>query len=330
VRVLVTILLLLSTLASASWEPFRDRFVAPEGRVLDDSQGSITHSEGQGAVMLLAVAHNDRPTFDRLWQWTQKHLQVRGDDRLLAWNWHPDRGVTDRNNASDADLLAAWALARAADRWKEPEYRRHARELAADIRRRLLRPSAFGPVLLPGAQGFENEGATVVNLSYWVFPALRAMRELDPDDAWPALEASGLALLEAARFGRWQLPADWIELKGSKVAPAPKFPARFGYDAIRIPLHLRWAGLDGSGRLERYRSYWAHFDGARFLPAWTTFADDSVDSFGAAPGFRALADFVRAPRARGHRAAPPDIASGYYSALLAMLVALAAAEAPGR
>jgi endoglucanase len=310
--------------AHASWESFRDRYVSAEGRVMDDGQGAISHSEGQGAAMLLAVAHGDRATFDRVWDWTRNHLQVR-DDRLLAWSWHPQRGLTDRNNASDGDLLAAWALARAAERWRDSRYRRQARELATEIRGRLVRPSAFGPVLLPGASGFENEGL-MLNPSYWVFPALRAMQRVDPDEAWAALEASGLALLDASRFGRWQLPADWIEVKGTKVAP--RAPPRFGYDAVRIPLYLRWAGLDGGGRLERFLAYWAHFDGARFLPAWANLADDSVDSHGAPPGLRAVAEFVRAPRARGHRAAPPELSSGYYSSLLAMLAALAAAEAP--
>jgi endoglucanase len=77
---------------------------------MDTGQGRISHSEGQGFTMLFAVHYGDRAQFDRVWQWTKRNLQVR-DDALLAWKWEQG-AVTDRNNASDADILVAWALAR--------------------------------------------------------------------------------------------------------------------------------------------------------------------------------------------------------------------------
>jgi len=39
----------------------------------------ISHSEGQGYGMLLAVAADDRPTFDLLWGWTRAQLMLRND-----------------------------------------------------------------------------------------------------------------------------------------------------------------------------------------------------------------------------------------------------------
>jgi endoglucanase len=313
--------------AGHGWADFAARFVSAEGRVVDDGQGGISHSEGQGIAMLAAVAHDDRETFARLWEWTARELQVR-DDRLLAWRWEPGRGVTDRNNASDGDLLVAWALAHAQARWRNAAYRAAAAELAGAIRARLLLATAFGPVLLPGREGFEPAEGPVVNLSYWVFPALRALAEVDPAPEWRALEDSGLALLAAARFGRWQLPADWLQIRGERLLPAPGFAPRFGYDALRIPLYLHWAGLATAERLASFRAFWAYFDGARFLPAWTLLSDDSVDSHGASPGMRALAALVR-----GQSLPPREAHPDYYSATLelaAALAARAAAEAAAR
>jgi len=309
--------------ADDGWPAFRERFVDGDGRVADSGQGGISHSEGQGIAMLLAAFHRDRATFDRVWTWTRNALQTR-DDALLAWRWEPGRGVTDRNNASDGDLLVAWALAEATRAWNHAPYRVEAARLAAAVRQHLLRPSAFGPLLLPGAEGFEHADGPVVNLSYWVFPAMRALDEIDPALEWAALERGGLALLEAARFGRWQLPPDWLQVRADgQVAPAPAYPARFGYDAIRIPLYLRWAGLASAERLAPYRGYWGHFDGARFVPAWTSLQDDSVDSHGASNGMLAVIAFATG-RVPAMSAASAD---DYYSAALRELVVVASRQA---
>src|SRR5437870_11246021 len=69
--------------ADTDWETFRQEFV-DAGRVVDTGQDRISHSEGQGFAMLFATHYDDRATFDALWQWTQRNLQVR-QDALLAW-----------------------------------------------------------------------------------------------------------------------------------------------------------------------------------------------------------------------------------------------------
>ena len=83
--------------------------------MVDTANGGVSHSEGQGYGMLLAQSYGDRQQFDQLWAWTKRgNLQIR-KDRLLAWRWRPsgsgDAGaVDDMNNASDGDVLVAWAL----------------------------------------------------------------------------------------------------------------------------------------------------------------------------------------------------------------------------
>lgn len=309
----------------AAWLAFQKRHVS-EGRVVDSGQAGITHSEGQGAALLAAATVGDRETFDRMWTWTRERLGIRPDG-LLAWRWTPGQGVTDSNNATDGDLFVVWALVRAGKRWPDGGYHSAAAKLAAAVRNHLIQASEFGPVLLPGRDGFLKPEGPILNLSYWLFPAFAEIHLVDPDPVWPALAQSGQVLLGAARFGRWQLPADWVQVQGRTVVVAPGFPARFGSDAVRIPLYLRWAGLLESPVLSRCRDFWRHFAGASFLAAWTSLADDSIDSHDASPGHRGLVAWLGGPsspsegmeRAMGH---------SYYSGFLTLMRVLA--ESPSQ
>ena len=313
--------------ADADWETFRQAFVHPEGRVVDTGQNRISHSEGQGFAMLFAVLYGDRAAFDRIWQWTRRHLQVR-EDALLAWRW--DAGaVTDRNNASDGDVLVAWALARAAEAWQQPEYAAAARRIAQDIRQKLLRRASHGLVLIPGMEGFEKPEGLTINLSYWVFPAFPGLARVDPAPEWDELSRSGIAILQYAYFGRWRLPPDWLRL-AERVVPAGNPPERFGFDAMRIPVYLVWSRRDTENLLRPYRDFWGHFAGARDLPAWTNLKDDSVDTHGAGAGVRASAQLVAEhPRASAERLPALDAQQSYYSAVLLLLAKIALRERGG-
>jgi endoglucanase len=225
------------------WLAYKPRFITPEGRLFDDSAGYISHSEGQGYAMLIAAMVGDREMFDKLWGWTVANLQLRPDG-LSSWRWRPgdDPHVKDMNNATDGDLLIGWALAEAGRRWDSRAYDPSARKIAHAIAAKLVFPSTLGPLLSPGVVGFGEKDQTdgpLVNLSYWIFPAFNALQRVAPDVDWAALRASGLALVQAAKFGPSKLPSDWIAMKNGP-HPAPGFPARFGYDVVRAPLYLAW------------------------------------------------------------------------------------------
>jgi endoglucanase len=306
--------------AAGPWGTFKKRFVVDGGRVADTGNKGVSHSEGQGWGMLLAVHHRDRKTFDAMWNWTQKHLAVRAD-RLFAWKWVPDApvAVPDRNNASDGDLLIAWALARAGRQWKAPEYKAAAEAIAGDVLSRLVKRVGANTVLLPGEVGFDKAEGVVVNLSYWVYPALPLLAQIRPDPAWRELEASGLRLLDTARFGRWGLPPDWLVL-ADPPEPAADFAPRYGYDAVRIPLYLLWGRQETSRRLRPFADYWKHFRGASFIPAWTDLTNDSIDSYNASPGIRAIAAITtRYPRLRRARIGGFAEEQDYYSYALLLL-----------
>jgi endoglucanase len=315
--------------ASADWQLFGQRFIEASGRVVDDGEGRVSHSEGQGFTMLLATHFHDRAIFQRVWQWTRQNLQTR-DDALFAWRWESPQGVTDRNDASDADLLIAWALQRAGEQWHDADYLAASRKIAQDIRSKLLRRGTHGLVLLPGLQGFDKPDGLVVNLSYLVLPALPAIARADPAPEWEELAQNGLKMLQYAHFGRWGLPPDWLKLS-DPVAPADGFPARFGYDALRIPLYLLWSKRETAALMAPYHDFWSYFAGGRFLPAWTNLGDDSVDSHDAGSGIHAIAAWAASyPDKHGPELPALDRQQPYYSSVLLLLckAALAEREAP--
>ncbi len=311
--------------SQAAWKQFKDSAIQPDGRVVDSAQGGISHSEGQGYAMLFAVHYGDRAAFDQLWSWTRSHLQVRGDS-LLAWRWSPQTGITDKNDAGDGDLIVAWALLRAYNKWRAPDYLDASRKIAQDIRAKLVRTTDHGLILLPGSEGFNKPDGNAINLSYWVFPALDEIGQADPSPDWKALADNGIAILKYARFGRWGLPPDWLTLRPTSI-PTEALSDRFGYNAMRIPLYLLWSRRESPALLKPYRDFWGYFNGARFLPSWTNLKDDCVDSFDASPGVHRLARWVL--EYPGMPAAPtgvPDKGQGYYSASLLLLIEMAMSE----
>lgn len=223
------------------WAAYKAKFVSQDGRIVDNANGAASHSEGQGYGLLLALEAGDSAAFDTIWRWTVDHLRKR-PDALLAWKWDPQKqDVADLNNASDGDILVAWALTRAATTFQRPDYETEAQHLVEALAAKVITRRGRDVILLPAASGFgakDQPGGPVVNLSYWIFAAFRDLAHLEPDVDWEGLRQTGLRLLATSQFGPLRLPTDWIALGGSASAPATNFQPVFGYDAIRIPLYL--------------------------------------------------------------------------------------------
>lgn len=317
-------------IAAGAWLVYQHNFVTDEGRVVDNRAGGISHSESQGYGMLMAEAADDRDSFDRIWAWTRANLFVR-DDGLAAWRWDPTQipPITDRNNATDGDLLVAWALMRAGQRWSEPGLQREARRISQAIVDRATIDTRHGLVLLPGVQGFgpdEQADGPVVNMSYWIFPALVDLGRLSDRFPAKALMDSGLALLRDSRFGPARLPADWLSLSGAVPQPAGGYPSQFGYDAIRVPLYLAWYSRDYPDILEIFASHWKQFGTASMSVvelATATRLSPMPD-----PGYQAVAALVDCSLGRR-----PDVAmlsdfssQDYYPSTLHVLSLMAIAE----
>lgn len=311
----------------AGWTRYKEKFISADGRIIDTGNGGVSHSEGQGSGMLLAVAANDRATFDKIWAWTRANLAIR-DDHLFAWRFDPNSNprVSDINSASDGDLLIAWALLEAGEAWNERTYKLASRRIAMDIGRELIVKQNGRLILLPGPEGFsaqERFDGPVVNLSYWVFPAFGRLKTVAAEYDWDALAASGLRLLDEARFGPESLPSDWISLRNG-ITPALDLPSGFGYNAMRIPLYLALSGIGDRGYYRPFATVWR--EGPAVLTSVVaTHRPDRLKE----PGYRTLAALTRCTTNGGGGDAPEftpspyDAAQDYYPATLQLLARIA-------
>ncbi len=282
------------TIDAADWAVFKNRFIRDDGKLVD-SFSALSHSEGQGYAMLLAIAADDRTVFDKIWTWTRTNLK-RNEDSLLAWDWKPTLGgpggaIGDSNDATDGDILAAWALHRAARQWHAPAYDDAARPIAQDVLTKLVRDIDGFAVLMPGLNGFDHNGAITINLSYWIFPAFMSLNEIVPSVRWFELERSGLYFLSLARFGKAQLPSDWIVLTstadgGLQMSPPLDKPT-YGFDAVRIPLYLLWDGKASATTLAPFLAFWKSV-AADKIPATVNLATGAVSPYPLLPGMQAI------------------------------------------
>ena len=308
------------------WDVFKQRFLMPDGRVIDTGNHGISHSEGQGWGLLFAAGFADPASFDRILGWTLSTLR-RPNDRLLSWRYDPTAAnpVADSNNASDGDIFTAAALWRAAQAWRHKQHAALARRMARDIARLLVRQVGARTILLPAAKGFETDKTVIANPSYYVFPLLPDLAAAAPSPVWQRLQQAGLALLSDGRFGHWMLPPDWLQIdrKDGSLHPAPAWPPRFSYDAIRVPLYLAWAGLQSSPAERSFVEYWSAMQPAP--PAWIDLSTGVKAEYPAPPAMIAVANLALSSLDRRNAPHFPLIkhAPDYYSSALILLTRLA-------
>jgi endoglucanase len=308
-----------------SWEIYKQRFVTADGRVIDTGNGNVSHTEGQSYAMVLATAYNDRATFDRVWKWTRDTL--RRPDGLFSWRYMPGTNdpIADRNNATDGDVMICWGLLRGAAKWHDSALRDEALTLAAALAKAVIVRDGSDAFLLPGAEGFTGPDKRVVNLSYWVFPALADIAKASADPVWPQVIITGKRLIADARFGTHQLPPDWLETSG-QLRPAEGYPPRFGYDAVRVPLYLIWANMPDPAQIGAIADYWREASKSGQPPAWIDLVSDAVSPEKQSPGMTAVTQLTLGA-VGDHVDARRSMDTGdYYSSSLMMLVNLAKAH----
>jgi len=323
-------------LPASDWRLYKKNFLSLEGRIVDTGNNRVSHSEGQGYGMLLAVAYHDRAAFDLLWVWTQKNLQIRPDDKLMSWQWVPGGkqggSVPDPNNASDGDILIAWALVRASHLWHDYRYQQQAAQILSDLARLDIKEKDGNPILLPATVGFTREEGLILNLSYYVFPALRELSQTFPSGPWGKLLTNGQTILEHARFGKWHLTPDWV-LDAKVYEPAKGFPPEFGYNAARIPLNLAW-GVSDLKLLAPYAKFWKQFPKRGAIPATVNVETGEFGPHPALPGMQAIAAFAIARFRKQHltvRSIPAVTKDEpYFSASLKILTKIAICESFAR
>jgi endoglucanase len=246
------------------WQEYKSRFLDRSGRIVDNGNGGISHSEGQGYGLLLAYLSGSSADFEQIWSFTKTELLLR-DDGLAVWKWDPksDPHVTDTNNATDGDILIAYALAMAGSAWNKKEYLASASDMANAVLKKTVVVAAGRTILLPGVQGFgaaDRKDGPVINPSYWIFEALPVMKVLAPSDKWDRLKDEGLRLIDALQVGPKKLPPEWASLK-SRPQPADGFEPQFSYNALRIPLYMMRAGINDPANLQRFLDNMGGVDG---------------------------------------------------------------------
>lgn len=305
----------------SDWDIYKTRFVSNNGRVIDTYNKKISHSEGQGWGMLFAEANNDQHSFDLIWSWTRKNL-ARTDSFLFSWRYDPQLrpAVKDPNNASDGDILIAWALQRAAKRWNDRNYETASAAIRADIHHHLVKDFGGFTVLLPGLTGFSGKESIDINLSYWVIPALISFAIEEPQLNWSKLVTDGQKLLAASRFGSHNLPSDWIRLSDKgELTPSPNWPARFSYDAVRIPMYFIWGSALTNELRQPFADFWKNNE--LILP-WVDVVTGEKASYTASAGIKAVRSLVYNDLTFVNQS--PLANDDYYSTSLLMLSKLAA------
>ena len=308
-----------------AWSAWKARFLSGDGRIIDDGNGGISHSEGQGFGALLAQANGDRAAFHKIEAWTRANLLVR-DDHLMGWRWHEGRGVAaeDHVTATDGDLFRAWALLRAArdSGWSEWEGR--AADIADDIATLCLRPDprvSGSPLLTPGSASRADAKRVLINPSY-IMP--RALRELGGAAARPALIAAAdhgeTVLAELAASG--PVP-DWIDVTPEGYAAPAEHDLLSGFDALRVPLYLVWSGNAEHVAVTRGEDVMARADLAGHVAVVTT-PGGEVRAQSDFAGYRAIGNLTSCSQTAetlGTSARQP-----YYPATLGLLATLAVRE----
>jgi endoglucanase len=217
-------------------ERFLGRYMDSDGRVIRRDQGGDTVSEGQAYAMLIAAGIGDRRSFRLAWDWARSNLQR--SDGLLSYS---RKGTfVEHESASDADLDAARALALAADRFGEEDYRRDAARIAAAI----VDHETAGPKdsLTLVAGPWATSAPQAVNPSYFSPRAYGTLGRLSDAEAYAKLEASSRRIVSRLVGNPTPLPPDWAKisrretLKPSTPPAAPTQPLQFGPDAARIPV----------------------------------------------------------------------------------------------
>ncbi|MDT0683959.1 glycosyl hydrolase family 8 [Roseicyclus sp. F158] len=313
-----------------AWQTWKAAFLAASGRVTDDLQNGISHSEGQGYALLLAQAHGDHEAFDRIESWTRTHLAVRSD-ALMAWRWRPEAGTADPQTATDGDLFRAWALLRAARDSGREAYRPEALRIARDIAALCLVPDPRAPserLLAPFANPEGDGRAVLLNPSYYMS---RALRELGEAAGLPVLIRAadhGERLLSEIGTTDW-LP-DWLAVTADGAVTARGYFGGLGYDALRIALYLVWSGRAEHEAAQAARRILVHaLPGLPqgHVPTRVT-RDGIVTDASDYPGYRALWQLVAAPAGapRPDLEPPRNRPQPYYPATLGLLADIAARE----
>lgn len=308
---------------AGAWDQYKSLYLQDNGAVTDTYNNNMTHSEGQSYGLLFALAYNDKEAFDRILKWTEDNL-YDPESGLHYWAYKPNEAdpTADHNNASDGDLLMAWALLKAGKAFNDPAYTRKAEMLAQAISDKCTVSFGGRTLLLPGIQSFYLNSAVIVNPSYLILPALRDLAAHTHQKIFDNLYQDGKKLLKDLMDInlKVRLTPDWVNVDAQgALSPAAQWPARSSYDAIRVPLYVYWDD-PSSPLLAPWRQWFSSFPAFK-TPAWVNVTTGETADYALTPGLASVRDLIT-----GIPVSEPVFTDqdDYYNASLKLLCFLAA------
>ena len=273
----------------ALWEQYKSSFIQDDGRVIDKRQKDISHSEGQGYGMLISVGRNDKTAFNKIWRWTKDNIQSRKDN-LFAWAWgkryDEQWGIIDYNNATDGDVLIAYALLQASQKWQDNGYKTEALQIIRSLRIGLSITRENRIFLLPAYYGFNRDNGLVLNPSYMILPAYIKFAAVDDKSFWTKVHEDGRFLLEHSVFGILRLPADWITFSKTGISLNGEHGSLFGFEAIRTFLYMSWDKNpifpEGLGEMFKF------YEKLGYIPMSADLSNNTISVMDAPAGFYAV------------------------------------------
>jgi endoglucanase len=226
-------------LARADSAAFLHRYLGADGRVVRTDQGGDTVSEGQAYALLLSVATGQATDFASAWHWEQTHLQL--PNGLFAYHWS-NGAVVSNQPATDADLMTAWALILAGQRFGNASYTTDGQAVAAAV---LTNETVtVGGALQLAAGPWAVTTPVVVNPSYLAPEAMATLATATGDPRWSTLATSSTDLTSGLTgFNPVHLLPDWVVMASTGTATpvgaanGTGVPA-YGLDAQRSPVWL--------------------------------------------------------------------------------------------
>ncbi|MGN0909062.1 MAG: glycosyl hydrolase family 8 [Succinivibrio sp.] len=275
---------------AGAWDDYKAMYVKDNGAVVDTYNHNMSHSEGQSYGLLFALAYNDRDAFEKILAFAEGTLR-NPENGLHYWAYKPEEAdpTADKNNASDGDLMMAWALLKAGRAWSVKEYTSLGEEIAKSVADHCTVDFAGYKLLLPGTDGFYRNSSVIVNPSYLILPALRDIAAQTHAKVYEDLYNDGKRLLEAiSKSGlKVNVVPDWVEIDAQgNIAPASDWPARSSYDAIRVPLYVAWDDPE-SPLLNVWRGWFGRYNDTN-TPAWVNVTTGEVANYPQPEGLRAV------------------------------------------
>ena len=222
----------------AGAQAFLTHYGTADGRVIRHDQGGDIVSEGEAYGMLIAELGGDSSAARSMWSWSKQHLQR--PDGLLSYHASGDGSVLDQQSASDADILAAFALLRYGGPNSDTLHADGKRLAAAVLAHETSKLPDGTPVVAAGPWAVGS--VTTVDPSYWMPGVYDKLATLTGDQQWSRASAGAIRLLQQVTNNGRQLPPDWAQLQGATITaiatPGGSSPVQYGLDAQRVPVWL--------------------------------------------------------------------------------------------